>query len=106
MSELSSFMGLVSHTLNILIHNGNVKISDLGLSRNLHSMAVNSHSGVVGVALFIDPRKHEDENYSNLREDPIAGTPKQYIDLYSKCWDHEPNKRPSMKQILDQFEFS
>ncbi|RIB08786.1 kinase-like domain-containing protein [Gigaspora rosea] len=36
------------------------------------------------------------------REDPVTGTPKQYIDLYSKCWDYEPNKRPSMSEIIHQ----
>ncbi|CAG8611410.1 13654_t:CDS:2 [Cetraspora pellucida] len=40
-----------------------------------------------------------------LREKPILGTPIQYIDLYSKCWDHEPNKRPSMSEIFEQLNF-
>ncbi|CAG8615377.1 807_t:CDS:2, partial [Cetraspora pellucida] len=39
------------------------------------------------------------------REKPILGTPIQYIDLYSKCWDHEPNKRPSMSEIFQQLNF-
>ncbi|KAF0501371.1 kinase-like protein [Gigaspora margarita] len=37
-----------------------------------------------------------------LREKPITVTPRQYIDLYSKCWDHEPKKRPLMEQISPQ----
>ncbi|RIB06692.1 kinase-like domain-containing protein [Gigaspora rosea] len=130
-------------TENILIHNENAKISDFGLSRNLLSMAANSHNDVVGKIPFIDSRKLEvGENYlygkksdtysmgvlmweissngrppfsddknpvslmkkiiKKSREAPVPGTPYQYIDLYSKCWDHEPDKRPSMKQILDQ----
>ncbi|CAG8483331.1 5756_t:CDS:2 [Cetraspora pellucida] len=40
-----------------------------------------------------------------LREKPILGTPVQYIDLYSKCWYHEPNKRPSMLEIFQQLNF-
>ncbi|CAG8625435.1 17878_t:CDS:2, partial [Racocetra fulgida] len=36
------------------------------------------------------------------REERIIGTPVQYISLYSKCWDYEPNKRPSMPDILRQ----
>ncbi|CAG8784696.1 4035_t:CDS:1, partial [Racocetra fulgida] len=36
------------------------------------------------------------------REEPVTGTPTQYINLYSKCWDDEPNNRPLMMQIVQQ----
>ncbi|KAF0525242.1 kinase-like protein [Gigaspora margarita] len=35
------------------------------------------------------------------REEPIEGTPPQYVDLYKQCWDNEPNKRPKMSEILE-----
>ncbi|KAF0445712.1 kinase-like protein [Gigaspora margarita] len=117
------------HTLNILIHDKSVKISDFGLSKNLNSSATTSSKGFYGVMPFIDPRKldvysigvlmweissngqppfgQSNDPYGLLiklitgsREEPIAGTPNQYIDLYSECWDYEPNNRPSMEEIF------
>ncbi|KAF0553839.1 calmodulin-dependent protein kinase [Gigaspora margarita] len=36
------------------------------------------------------------------REEPMEkDTPQQYIDLYKKCWDNEPAKRPEMNEILE-----
>ncbi|RIB04416.1 kinase-like domain-containing protein [Gigaspora rosea] len=55
-----------------------------------------SDNNLLGLSLKITT---EDEG---SRERPIAGTPKQYIDLYEKCWDDEPNKRPSMIQIFQK----
>ncbi|CAG8702801.1 13910_t:CDS:2, partial [Racocetra fulgida] len=50
------------HTLNILIHDGNIKISDFGLSKNLNSIATSS-KGFYGVIPFIDPCKLQDQKY-------------------------------------------
>src|SRR5581483_9290285 len=33
------------------------------------------------------------------RDSPFPGTPEQYIDLYSKCWDEDPNRRPSSETV-------
>src|SRR6185312_16010715 len=33
------------------------------------------------------------------RDLPFHGTSEQYIDLYSKCWDEEPNRRPSSETV-------
>ncbi|PKC13679.1 kinase-like protein [Rhizophagus irregularis] len=40
---------------------------------------------------------------NGLREKPIPGTPKEYEELYKKCWDQEPNQRPIMSKILEEF---
>ncbi|KAF0558602.1 kinase-like protein [Gigaspora margarita] len=40
-----------------------------------------------------------------LRENPIEGTPERYINLYSNCWDYEPDKRPLTIQILQQLNY-
>ncbi|KAF0519614.1 kinase-like protein [Gigaspora margarita] len=37
---------------------------------------------------------------NGLREDPIEGTPSQYIELYEKCWDSDPTVRSEAKLIL------
>src|SRR5690349_3602979 len=34
------------------------------------------------------------------RHDPFPGTPEEYIQLYSKCWDDEPSLRPSCAQVV------
>ncbi|PKY44268.1 kinase-like protein [Rhizophagus irregularis] len=38
----------------------------------------------------------------NLREEPIEGTPLEYQQLYQKCWDGDPEKRPKIKQIYKE----
>ncbi|GBB84497.1 hypothetical protein RclHR1_11060002 [Rhizophagus clarus] len=35
-----------------------------------------------------------------LREKPIPGTPIDYINLYTECWDGEPDKRPIMSEVV------
>ncbi|KAF0531744.1 kinase-like protein [Gigaspora margarita] len=36
------------------------------------------------------------------KEEPIYGTPPQYIELYKKCWDNNPINRPDTKSILNK----
>ena len=33
------------------------------------------------------------------RDSPFPGTPEEYINLYSDCWDEDPNKRPLCANI-------
>ena len=35
------------------------------------------------------------------REKAIDGTPSEYVDLYTKCWDKDPEKRPTIESILE-----
>ncbi|RIB30623.1 hypothetical protein C2G38_2152075 [Gigaspora rosea] len=35
------------------------------------------------------------------REEPIEGTPSQYIELYKKCWDKDPDNRPETSVIFN-----
>ncbi|RIB24271.1 kinase-like domain-containing protein [Gigaspora rosea] len=35
------------------------------------------------------------------REKPVEGTPSEYIELYTQCWDGVPDKRPDMKTALN-----
>jgi serine/threonine protein kinase len=37
------------------------------------------------------------------RENPIPDTPKEYEELYKNCWKQEPNQRPIMSKILEEF---
>jgi len=40
--------------------------------------------------------------FRGLRDPPSAETPEKYIKLYSKCWDGDPNKRPSIEEVYKQ----
>ncbi|CAB4379649.1 unnamed protein product [Rhizophagus irregularis] len=35
-----------------------------------------------------------------LRETPVPGTPNTYLDLYTECWNGEPDNRPNINQIV------
>ncbi|CAB4413885.1 unnamed protein product [Rhizophagus irregularis] len=35
-----------------------------------------------------------------LRETPVADTPKDYIKIYTSCWDIEPDNRPTINQVI------
>ncbi|CAI2188534.1 9966_t:CDS:2 [Funneliformis geosporum] len=34
-----------------------------------------------------------------LREKIVPDTPEEYANIYTECWDNDPNNRPSMKKI-------
>jgi serine/threonine protein kinase len=35
------------------------------------------------------------------REEPIKGTPPEYQQLYQRCWDGDPEKRPDINEVCD-----
>ncbi|CAG8789067.1 15890_t:CDS:1, partial [Racocetra persica] len=35
------------------------------------------------------------------REKPVAGSTRSFVELYKKCWDHDPNNRPDIYQVYD-----
>ncbi|GBC00064.1 hypothetical protein RclHR1_03730003 [Rhizophagus clarus] len=37
-----------------------------------------------------------------LRETPIPETPKNYIKIYTDCWNIEPDNRPTINQVIDE----
>jgi serine/threonine protein kinase len=38
------------------------------------------------------------------REVTVTGTPKEYEKLYMNCWNQEPQQRPTIKEVLDEYE--
>ncbi|CAB4382212.1 unnamed protein product [Rhizophagus irregularis] len=57
------------------------------------------------------PFKESDNNVAlackineGVREDTIPDTPKEYEKLYKNCWNQEPEQRPIISEILDEFE--
>ncbi|PKC76119.1 kinase-like protein [Rhizophagus irregularis] len=41
-------------------------------------------------------------SHENLREEPIDGTPSEYRQLYQKCWDGDPEKRPNINEVYNE----
>ncbi|KAF0538384.1 kinase-like protein [Gigaspora margarita] len=39
--------------------------------------------------------------FKGVRETPVEGTPKEYVDLYIRCWDEEPDNRPSIQEAFE-----
>ncbi|RGB31567.1 kinase-like domain-containing protein, partial [Rhizophagus diaphanus] len=37
-----------------------------------------------------------------LREKIIPDTPEDYVNLYSECWNNEPDDRPTIKQVVEK----
>ncbi|CAB4396123.1 unnamed protein product [Rhizophagus irregularis] len=46
----------------------------------------------VGLALDIS---------QGIRETVVPDTPNEYIEIYTKCWDGEPDNRPTIYQVVD-----
>ncbi|CAG8465000.1 9479_t:CDS:2, partial [Acaulospora morrowiae] len=58
------------HGKNILIHQGNIKISDFGLSKKITSYMTTTHN-LVGVIPFIEPQKIMDTKYKQDQRSDI-----------------------------------
>src|SRR6266498_3046443 len=41
---------------------------------------------------------------NGFREQPIINTPLTYVNLYKKCWDDDPNKRPDIDEVFNILE--
>ncbi|KAF0506306.1 kinase-like protein [Gigaspora margarita] len=39
---------------------------------------------------------------SNKREEPIGDAPEEYVSLYKDCWSSDPDKRPSIQQVVSR----
>ncbi|RIB13473.1 kinase-like domain-containing protein [Gigaspora rosea] len=39
---------------------------------------------------------------SGERDKPVANTPEKYIELYSDCWNLEPEERPEISEVFDE----
>ncbi|CAB4433816.1 unnamed protein product [Rhizophagus irregularis] len=61
------------------------------IHRDLHSNNVLVHDHTIKIA-----------DLAGNREKPVINTPLEYQSLYIKCWDDDPNKRPSMKDVSEK----
>ncbi|RIA98213.1 kinase-like domain-containing protein [Glomus cerebriforme] len=42
------------------------------------------------------------EILKGLKETPVPDTPEDYIKIYTDCWNCEPDKRPTINQVVDR----
>ncbi|CAB4420985.1 unnamed protein product [Rhizophagus irregularis] len=94
------------HTKNILVNDDPQKLNDkdfkLDKSSDIYSL------GVVlwEISSCREPFLDEDFLYlpfrisHNLREKAIKGTPMEYKQIYTNCWQLEPKNRPSISDVL------
>ncbi|EXX50180.1 uncharacterized protein OCT59_023942 [Rhizophagus irregularis] len=77
-----------------------------------YSLNEKSHVYAFGMILWEissgRPSFEDESNDANLikkilqgyRETNVLGTPVDYSNLYTECWNNEPNKRPTMRQVI------
>ncbi|CAB5358212.1 unnamed protein product [Rhizophagus irregularis] len=75
------------HSDNILVHQNMIKLADFGLGQP--PFYVENEEYDVGLAVEIS---------QGLRETVVPDTPEEYVKIYTKCWDGEPDNRPTIYQ--------
>ncbi|CAB4396126.1 unnamed protein product [Rhizophagus irregularis] len=88
---------------------------DINQSTRLYSLSEKSDVYSIGVLLWEissgqPPFYVEGEEYDvglaldisqGIRETVVPDTPNEYIKIYTKCWDGEPDNRPTIYQVVD-----
>ncbi|CAG8475792.1 5212_t:CDS:2 [Cetraspora pellucida] len=135
------------HDRNIVVHNGNAKITDFGNAKSVNTQT-NIHNDLFGMIAFLAPELlnrpinyNDDIPYSKktdiyslgmlfweltsgcqpfknypchillyndiirgFREKIIPETPKEYSNLYIKCWNAKPDERPCIENVHEELE--
>ncbi|CAB4476387.1 unnamed protein product [Rhizophagus irregularis] len=81
------------HSGNVLVHQKGIKLADFGLSKKIGTL-----SNLQGERYDIGLIR---EISQGLRETVVPGTPENYENIYTKCWDGEPENRPTINQVVD-----
>ncbi|CAB4385541.1 unnamed protein product [Rhizophagus irregularis] len=85
------------HSCNVLVHQNTIKLADFGLSKIINDPSASQQGGVIP---YTDPKRIS----QGLRETPISNTPKDYENLYTDCWNHEPDDRPIIQNVVARLE--
>ncbi|CAG8572698.1 21501_t:CDS:2 [Dentiscutata erythropus] len=100
------------HPSNIFVHDGIPKITNIGMSkiRTPYNLSFTQYTPPEICNDGVEPFR---DNYNvslafeiinGTRESSKNGTPREFIHLYEKCWDHNPDRRPNCLEILNELE--
>ncbi|RGB22418.1 kinase-like domain-containing protein [Rhizophagus diaphanus] len=101
------------HSKNVVIHETNAKITDFDLKFPYAEPSDIYSFGVLmwEISSGYPPFKDNDNKIAlavsisnGVREVTIPDTPKEYENLYKNCWNQEPEQRPTINEILNEFE--
>nr|CAG8600716.1 14495_t:CDS:2 [Entrophospora candida] len=110
---------IVDGTISLPKAFGSVKYSDPRFLKDFKNYIQTEASDVysIGVLMWqISSGRTPFQNFSSIgldlisqiingtRENIIPGTPEPYIDLYTTCWQDNPEKRPQMSQVVEFLE--
>ncbi|CAG8472010.1 31058_t:CDS:2 [Racocetra persica] len=73
------------NSFNTLVHQDNIKISDFGPSKNLIDININP---------YFQPT-------SLMAEEHVPGTPEQYNQIYTDCWQSNRSRRPDIIEVAN-----
>ncbi|GBC32738.2 kinase-like domain-containing protein [Rhizophagus irregularis DAOM 181602=DAOM 197198] len=102
------------HSGNVLVHRNIIKLSDFGLSKRIESSS-NIQSKLFGIIPYVDPKRFSGQSKQydidlaleisqGLREEPVPDTPEDLVEIYTECWNGEPDKRPTINQVVERLE--
>ncbi|CAB4473926.1 unnamed protein product [Rhizophagus irregularis] len=78
------------HSDNILIHRHTIKLADFGLSKGIKKVSGQRESDLFVNIPYVDPKK----------EIIVPNTPVDYSNIYTECWNYDPDNRPDMNQKI------
>ncbi|CAB5215438.1 unnamed protein product [Rhizophagus irregularis] len=90
-------------------HEGGIQMEKLDLNEKSDIYSL----GVIFWELSSGKKPFSDDEYDSplamkikkgLREGMIERTPEKYSNLYTKCWDSDPDKRPTIQEIMMNLE--